>query len=168
MTIELNQIQELLFKPCGLSILNLTKDIECEEYNGYNLKTTTTSIKYRKAKVTPKKNGQFVTLWKRNKNGITEPFTINDPFDFYLIVTKTDEELGCFIFPKKILAAQHILSAAEKEGKRGFRIYPAWDIPSSKQAEKTKLWQNKYFIHLALINSETVEKAKNILNINKI
>lgn len=166
MTIELIQIEQLLFKPCGLSIINLIEDKECTEYDGFNCTTTTASIKYRKAKVTPKKNGQFVALWKRNKIGITEPFTINDTFDFYLIVAKTNVELGCFIFPKKILAVQHILSTAEKKGKRGFRIYPAWDIPSSKQAENTKLWQNKYFINLNFINSESLEKAKGILNIS--
>ncbi len=165
MTIELAQVEQILLQHFNISFINLTKDEECNEYDGFNCKTTIDNIKYRKAKITPKKSGQFVTLWRRNEKGITEPFTIDDAFDFYIIAAKISNELGCFIFPKNVLAEQHILSTAKREGKRGFRIYPEWDIPTNKQAEKTKLWQNKYFINLTNINDEALQKARYILNI---
>jgi len=46
------------------------------------------------------------------------------------------------------LVEKHILSSKNREGKRGFRVYPIWDLPISKQAMRTKLWQNDYFIDL--------------------
>jgi hypothetical protein len=38
-----------------------------------------------------------------------------------------------------------IISTHLKEGKRGMRVYPPWDLPSSKQAKKTQQWQLPYF-----------------------
>lgn len=93
---------------------------EAVEYSGceYCLK----DLRYiqRTAKITPKKIGQFVTLWKRNENGITVPFDIKDNFDISDCVKAYD-------------------------GKRGFRVYPKWDIPTNKQAIETQKWQLDYF-----------------------
>lgn len=165
MTSELKQLELLLFNHFGLQFSNCTKEEECEEYMGFNCCIETIPIKFRKAKVTPKKNGQFVTLWRRNEQKTTEPFTANAPFEFFIIVTATTKQLGCFIFPKHILVQQNILSTTKKEGKRGFRIYPEWDIPTSNQAKKTKLWQNNYFINLNELNDVMLQKAKSILDI---
>ena len=99
----------------------------------------------REAKTTPKKVGQFVSIWKRNKEGITEPRHINDAFEWLIIKCKSGNKSGRFIFPKSILIEKEIISTTEKEGKRGFRVYPPWDEPQSKQAIETKKWQVKFF-----------------------
>ena len=54
-----------------------------------------------------------------------------------------------FLFPKQVLAEKQILIIGAKDGKRGFRVYPNWDIPENKQAEKTKAWQMEFFVDLA-------------------
>ncbi|MNK00604.1 MepB protein [compost metagenome] len=138
---QLNELFEKLKTP----ITNIESDLECEAYFGCNFLAGTTKIKFRKAKITPKKIGQFVTLWRRNTKGITEPFNAKDEFDFYLIYTEKNEQHGFFLFPSRILADQQILASDKKDGKRGFRIYPLWDIPENKQAEKTKAWQSEFF-----------------------
>ncbi|WP_435524173.1 MepB family protein [Chryseobacterium indoltheticum] len=67
-------------------------------------------MKFRKAKVTPTKVGQFVTLWKRNLiSKETEPFTSADSSDFYFILTETSENFGFFFFTKDILIKNQIL-----------------------------------------------------------
>ena len=86
-----------------------------------------------------------MTIWKRNDKGITAPFDVSDNFDFIIITSKNGENLGQFVFPKAILLEKGIISNNNISGKRGIRVYPPWDIPRSKQAEKTQLWQTKYF-----------------------
>jgi hypothetical protein len=160
---EIQAIQNSVFSKLDCSITNLSKDLECEEYFGYNFQLNTFSIKFRKAKITPKKVGQFVTLWKRNPETLeTEPFTQQDHFNFYIVSTESGINNGFFIFSKEVLIQNKILTTLLKEGKRGFRVYPDWDIPQNKQAEKTKKWQEKSFINLSENNS--LEKFKAILD----
>ncbi len=140
-----------------------TKDQECEAYCGYNFKIGPLRIKFRKAKITPKKTGQFVTLWKRNPDGQTEPFSSNDDFDFYIVAAEEEQKFGIFLFSKHVLTYQQILTSKNKEGKRGFRIYPNWDIPTSKQAEKTKKWQQKHFIDMTNAGNQSTEKFNAII-----
>ncbi|MCU7616913.1 MepB family protein [Chryseobacterium sp. PBS4-4] len=147
MITELEQLQNSVFSKLSLIISQLQPDSECEDYFGHSFQLNHLSIKFRKAKITPKKVGQFVTLWKRNpESKQTEPFTSEDPFDFYIIFCNNDDKSGFFFFPKNILAQKQILTTSSKEGKRGFRVYPDWDSPENRQATKTQNWQKDFFI----------------------
>lgn len=121
---------------------------EGKEYCAKEFELDGMKCMYREAKITPKKIGQFVTLWNRNSDGITQPFCDTDSFEWVFIVTKTTEELGVFIFPKSVLINQKILTSSKGEGKRGFRVYPSWDIAKNKQAIKTQIWQLNHFVLL--------------------
>lgn len=59
---KIKRFEDSILKSINLSISNLEKDNECEEYLGYNFKVNQLFFKFRKAKITPKKNGLFVTL----------------------------------------------------------------------------------------------------------
>jgi hypothetical protein len=142
---ELLLLEVNILKNLNLQISNLNREEECNEYLGFNFTIGTQSFKFRKAKITPKKCGQFVTLWKRNQNGNTEPFQYSDPYDFYIIATDYEERKGFFLFSKYSLRENKILTHIY-DGKRGFRLYPDWDRPVSKQAIKTQIWQSAYFI----------------------
>lgn len=145
---ELIQIENKILKNLNLTLSAITADWECREYYGYNFLIENKNIKFRKAKVTPKKSGQFVTLWKRNTDGKTEPFGEKDNLDFVIIVVENGRTSGFFLFPKTILAEKGILTSNHKEGKRGFRVYSTWDKTNSNQAERTKCWQIQYFFDL--------------------
>ncbi|WP_326984052.1 MepB family protein [Chryseobacterium sp. MYb264] len=161
---EIQNIQDKVFKKLNLMISDFTKDLECDEYFGYNFKLNQFNIKFRKAKVTHKKIGQFVTLWKRNPDTKeTEPFHYNDDFDFYIIYTEHENNQGLFLFSKKVLIQHHILTIESKEGKRGFRVYPKWDIAENKQAIKTQNWQVQSFIDLSELEDEVFKTTNNIL-----
>ena len=155
---ELRQIQEALFIGKESEITSIAPDQECKEYSGFNLQIKGKNIKFRKSKITPKKTGQFVTLWKRNDRKQTEPFTINDNYDFYIIFCEQSGKNGFFLFPKLLLAANHILSSAKKIGKRGFRVYPSWAITENQQAKKSQQWQLEYFIDLSGNREEQLSK----------
>lgn len=141
-----------------LQFSDIHPDPKSSEYEGYNFRMENKNVKYRKAKITPKKVGQFVTLWKRDGAGKTVAFDVGDDFDFYLIAVEWNERFGIFVFPKRVLGERGILSNSNLEGKRGFRIYAEWDLPESKQAQKTKDWQCLYFIEF--LEDEKVNKEK--------
>lgn len=160
---ELSNLEKLLIEISGKGITNLTSDAECQEYLGFNFKIGRLNFKFRKSKITPKKVGQFVTLWKRNTENETEPFNETDNFDYYIFASEQDSKFGFFIFAKQVLIDQGILSSKFKEGKRGFRLYPAWCKTANKQADKTQAWQSKYFIDLNDDKVENLERVKAIM-----
>lgn len=163
MSTDLANLQSLLFRHLDLTFSTCTKDPECEDYSGQTCVLSSFLVKFRKAKITPKKTGQFVTVWQRNIAGITIPFTSTDPFDFYIIMTEDYNRIGYFIFPRSVLSERGILTTAKKEGKRGFRVYPDWDTPTNKQATQTQQWQSLYFIDCTAMTPQVLEKAKNII-----
>ncbi|MGV8878470.1 MAG: MepB family protein [Sphingobacteriaceae bacterium] len=160
----LERIRELVFQPCGFSMSIIIAEPESREYFAYDFQLGERKVKFRIAKITAKKTGQFVTIWKRNKNGITAPFDISDDFDFYMIVTLKDDHFGLFTFTKAILQEKGILSNQDKCGKRGIRIYPIWDLTTNKQAQKTQTWQASYFINLSIDEKPDLERAESLLN----
>lgn len=141
------------FSNINTSLSDLQIESEGQEYHAARFKLDEQKIIYRKAKITPKKIGQFVTCWRRNSKGITTPFHTHDDFDSFIIAVETNSQLGLFVFPKSILEQQGIISTDKKDGKRGFRIYPPWDEPTSKQAIRTKKWQLEYFADVNIDSS---------------
>jgi len=115
--------------------------------------------------LTPKKIGQFVTFWKRDLDGKTVPFDVNDDFDFYIITIEENENSGFFVFPKVILEKENLISSEKKTGKRGFRIYADWHFPNNKQAEKIKLWQTKYFINYSDSEDSVLNQFRKIIKL---
>ena len=117
------------------------------------------------AKITPTKTGQFVTIWKRNENGITEPHNLSDKFEFYIIATREETKFGVFIFNKTVLSENKILTNKKDEGKRGIRVYPTWSLTTNKQAQKTQNWQTKYFVEISNEEKIDINKVKKLLNL---
>ncbi|WP_196889355.1 MepB family protein [Aureivirga sp. CE67] len=157
---NLELINQKVFKTCDLKLSDIKIEPEGKEYDACNFKLNQSKVFSRSSKITPKKVGQFVTFWRRNKEGITEPHHEMNSFDFLIINAKTENNFGQFVFPKSVLIKKGIISTDKKEGKRGFRVYPNWDIPTSKQAISTQKWQTKYFYE---INNEIdFEKVKEL------
>jgi hypothetical protein len=136
---------KLFFKPKAYAISDIISESEGLEYAAMEFSLNSCRVKFRSAKITPKKIGQFVTQWKRNSDGITEPFSIEDPIEYYIICARNSSHFGLFVFPRNVLCEKGILSKEGKGGKRGYRIYPPWDSPNNKQAQRTQAWQREYF-----------------------
>jgi hypothetical protein len=149
-TPEIELIDSQLFKPQGRKLSNIKIEPESKEYLAHTFHLDGQKVIFRKAKITPTKTGQFVTIWKRNEKGITAPFSISDDFESMIILTQKEDSIGVFIFPKAVLHQNKIISDDKKDGKRGIRVYPPWDIPTSKQALKTQEWQTKYFFEFII------------------
>ncbi len=154
--------KELVYDSCGFELTNLKADTESIEYGACSFELNGMAVKHRVSKITPTKTGQFVTIWKRNKNGVTEPFDVSDGIDFIIITARSGDNFGQFIFPKSVLADKGIITNNNKEGKRGIRIYPPWDSATNKQAEKTQSWQTTYFLPIKKDLSTDFNLAKKL------
>ena len=162
---EIQLLNNSIFKVCGIELENVETEKESQEYFAHNFELNKQKVKFRMAKITPTKTGQFVTIWKRNENGITEPHNVDDEFEFYLIATRQSERFGVFIFDKTVLSENRILTSKKGEGKRGIRVYPNWNVTTNKQAQKTQNWQTKYFVEISNEEKIDINKVKKLLNL---
>lgn len=145
---DLLATQELVYTPCNLDCSEPIHESHNAEYGAYMFNLNALSIRFRVAKITPTKIGQFVTLWERIGDGPIQPYDISDPADLFIICTRKENNFGQFVFPKAVLGNQDILSNKGEGGKRAIRVYPPWDNPTSRQAQKTQKWQLEYFLEI--------------------
>lgn len=148
----------LAYEPCGFTCENLQIEAESADYGACAFVLNGQRIRFRVAKITPTKTGQFVTLWKRIGKGPIQPFDLSDPIDTFVVSTRSGPYFGQFIFPKAILAARDVVAKGGLGGKRAMRVYPPWDIPTSRQAQTTQAWQADYFLDLS--TSQSVDLAR--------
>lgn len=146
---DLLAVRELVYDKHGYDCTAPEMEAEGAEYGAYTFKLNRWLIRFRVAKITPTKVGQFVTLWKRSERGPIAPYDLSDPTDLYVISTRKGHHFGQFVFPKAVLCERGILSNNNKGGKRAIRVYPPWDEPTSGQAEKTQRWQLDYFLEIS-------------------
>ncbi len=126
---------------------------ESQDYDACRFLLNGKKIIYRTAKITPKKEGQFVTIWKRiDLGGPITPFHLHDEFDYLIIAISNGREAGQFTFDKEVLINHGLISSNNKTGKLGFRLYPPWSIPNSVTALKSQKWQLSYYGNIGLIN----------------
>jgi hypothetical protein len=143
------EINELVYTPTGFRCSQPIKEAESAEYGACTFQLNKFSIRFRVAKTTPTKAGQFVTLWKRIASGTIQPYDINDAIDFFVICTRTDNHFGQFVFSKHILHKHDVISDLEGDGgKRAIRVYPPWEKSLNRQAQKTQNWQKEYFLNI--------------------
>lgn len=142
----LKRIKKMVYDIAGLHLTNLQLNTESKEYGACSFKLNGKKIHFRVSKITPTKVGQFVAIWKRGKDGVTEPFDVADDFDFIIIASKNEENFGQFIFSKSVLVNYGVITNDGKSGKRGMRVYPPWVVTTNKQAKKTQSWQTNYFL----------------------
>lgn len=161
---DLLMADALLYKPYNLTMQNVHNESESQEYNACEFTLNQNRVKFRIAKITPTKVGQFVTIWKRIGNGPIMPFDMADSVDFFIISVRSGNHLGQFIFPKSVLHQKGYISKDSKGGKRAIRVYPPWDEVDSPIACKTQEWQLNYFIEIGSDKPLDKEKIKKIFN----
>ena len=154
-------IKTRIFDPLGFEIRNLVTCPESSAYEGCSFEINASKIVFRTAKITPAKTGQFVTIWKRNEQGITRPYKVSDDFDCMVIHVASGKHSGQFILSKTALLRHGIIDDGIQSGKRGFRVYPPWDVTNNNQARKAQKWQLEYFIDTSGANVD-LEKIKNL------
>lgn len=136
---------KLFYTPKNITIQNYQEEKEAVEYNGCSFTINDELIHFRTGKITPTKIGQFVSFWKRNAQDIIIPHDTEDQFKNLIVFVQNKTQTGVFIFPKEALIKYDFISTNHQGGKRGFRLYPAWDKTENTQAKKSQTWQLNYF-----------------------
>ncbi|MDD2878808.1 MAG: MepB family protein [Rhodoferax sp.] len=146
---DLMAAHALAYAPCGFTLSALAAEPESADYGACALVLNGLRIRFRVAKTTPTKTGQFVTLWKRVGGGPIQPFELSDPVDTFVVSTRSGPNFGQFVFPKAVLAAKDVVAKSGQGDKRAIRVYPPWASATSRQAHNTQTWQAAYFIDLS-------------------
>ncbi|MFF2041051.1 MepB family protein [Kitasatospora sp. NPDC058170] len=145
---DLIAAKALVYDRCGFACSQPVPEAESAEYAAYEFTLDGLAVRFRAARTTPTKAGQFVTVWKRSPAGPIQPFDATDPVDLFVISTRDDHHFGQFVFPMDALRRHGLVSANGSGGKRAFRIYPPWVTPANRQAGSTQAWQLGFFLHL--------------------
>ncbi|MGL5351806.1 MAG: MepB family protein [Clostridium sp.] len=149
---SIKYMSEVLYKPNNLIIKNPKEEKQNSDYGAGVFKLNSISVRFRVAKITPTKIGQFVAFWEKDTRNKNSPFSYNQSPDLLVINTFADKKIGQFIFPKEILLKKGILKTDGQCGKMAMRVYPSWDTPLNKQAIATQKWQLDYFIDISDTN----------------
>lgn len=150
------------YEPTGLVANNFSKEAESEEYGAFTFEMNNKRIKFRLAKITPTKIGQFVTLWKRIGSGPIMPYDISDAIDLFVISVRNKDHLVNLFFTKATLCEKGFVSKNQIGGKRAMRVYPPWDMTQSAQAKKTQEWQIKYFFEIYKNKNIDIPRIQNL------
>lgn len=129
----------------GSDVSVIEKEKQNAAYFGCVAQVDSKLHRIRVAKITPKKLGQFVAIWEKDESGCNVAFKSEISPNYLTIFCFDGINKGIFIFPKSLLEEKGIYQSLEKKGKMAFRVYPSWDIPSSKKALETQKWQLDFF-----------------------
>ncbi|MFD7527511.1 MepB family protein [Streptomyces sp. NPDC059849] len=157
---DLLAAKALVYDPSGLVCSRPVPEAESAEYGAHEFTVDGSAVRFRVARTTPTKVGQFVTVWKRSADGgPIRPFDSGDPVDLFVISTRDTGGaggaagavagaggFGQFVFPRAVLRERDIVSTDGVGGKRGFRVYPPWVTTTNRQAGRTQEWQVEYFL----------------------
>ncbi len=159
---DLIEAQKCIYEPHGFILKNVQQEVENQEYGACIFELAGKNVKFRVAKITPTKIGQFVTFYKREQRKII-PYDLSDAFDILIVSVRSEHGFGQFVFPKNVLYEKGFLSKNGVDGKRAMRVYPSWDLVNNQQAKKTQLWQLLYFVQIDLHKNSDLKKIRVLL-----
>ncbi|MFI9645308.1 MepB family protein [Streptomyces sp. NPDC052040] len=157
---DLLAAKERVYDPSGFSCTAPTPEPESAEYAAYAFTLNGLSVRFRAARTTPTKAGQFVTVWQRSAEGPIRPFDVADSVDLFVISSREGDRFGQFVFPREALCARGIVSRAGSGGKRAFRVYAPWVTTTSRAAGATQEWQSAYFLPLVGLGPVDLLRAR--------
>ncbi|GAA2618320.1 MULTISPECIES: MepB family protein [Streptomyces] len=147
----------LVYDPCGFTCSLPVPEAEGADYAAHSFTLDGREVRFRVAKTTPTKVGQFVTVWKRSPAGPIQPFDSTDPVELFVISSRQDHHFGQFVLPLDALRRHGVVSTDGSGGKRAFRVYPPWVTTTNRQADRAQAWQLDHFLPLPVTQDGPVD-----------
>ncbi|WP_435210558.1 MepB family protein [Streptomyces sp. bgisy034] len=147
-----------VYDPMGFACSQPVPEPESAEHAAHAFTLDGLSVRFRVARTTPTKAGQFVTVWQRSEQGPIRPFDAEDGVDLVVVSSRGSGHFGQFVFPREELCRRGVMSRNGSGGKRGFRVYPPWVTTTSRQAGNSQAWQVRHFLSLG--EGEPVDAAR--------
>lgn len=149
-----------VFEPLGWIVSALRREPESAEYAAWVFEVNGAEVRFRQARTTPAKAGQFVTIWARVPAGPIRPFDMADPVALFIVSVCSGEEAGQFVFSKVELQRQGVVSRDGIGGKRAIRVYPPWDVAPNRHAQRSQAWQSEFFLGFGEAGVPDLARAK--------
>ncbi|MEV4439630.1 MepB family protein [Streptomyces sp. NPDC049577] len=159
---DLLAAKTLVYDPSGFACSPPVPEPESAEYAAHGFTLDGLSVRFRVARTTPTKAGQFVTVWQRSAEGPIRPFDASDGVDLFVVSSRDSGHFGQFVFPRDVLCERGIVSRNGSGGKRGFRVYPPWVATTSRQASGTQAWQVNHFLMLGEDGPVDMARARSL------
>ena len=162
----LRYMNQTIYEPKQITVESIQEEKQNAEYGAGVFRLSSKTVRFRVAKITPTKIGQFVAFWEKDNNNKNRPFIFEEAPELLVVTTfKNNNEFGQFVFPKDILVKKNILRTTSTTGKMAIRVYPSWDTPTSKQALNTQKWQAPYFVDMSTHNQDSVDKLMDLYSL---
>lgn len=129
------------------SVHKIKKNSSNGEYEALSFVSDGKTYQSRLAKKTPKKDGYFLAVWKKDSDGPNAPYDVAEFSDYLLVFIADGFKRGYFCFPRSELAQRGVLRA-DGRGKMAFRVYPIWCVDLNASAARAQRWQVQYFHEL--------------------
>lgn len=159
---DLMAAKALVYDPCRFACSQPVPEAEGAAYAAHAFTLDGLRVRFRAARTTPTKAGQFVTVWQRSPAGPIRPFDAADPVDLFVIAAREPGRAGQFVFPVAALLRHGVVSADGVGGKRAFRVYPPWVTTANRQAGLAQAWQLEHFLHLPQDAPADRERARTL------
>ncbi|MCX4524226.1 MULTISPECIES: MepB family protein [unclassified Streptomyces] len=159
---DLRAARELVYVPCGFACSEPVPEAESAEYAAHTFTLDGRSVRFRAARTTPTKAGQFVTVWQRSPGGPIRPFDAADPVDLFVVSCRDRGRFGQFVFSVDAFRRHGVVSVDGAGGKRALRVYPPWVTTTSRQAARTQAWQLEHFLDLSVPAAVDLGRAREL------
>ena len=167
--IAIDYINTTIYHSIGMNINSIIEESQNHDYGAgkFDIDTGTNvrAVRFRVAKITPTKLGQFVSCWEKDIHNKNTAYTNQNAPDLLVItVFSIHGVFGQFVFPKNILLSKNILRTDTTQGKMAFRVYPSWVQVVSQSAVQTQRWQLDYFFEVNDISKLPTQRILALYN----
>lgn len=99
-----------LFDVLGVEYSPAVSEPDNAEYGAVIADVGQSTTRFRVGKLTPRKVGLFVSVWRRAPGGSTEPFPAEGNVDMLVVAAREGDRFGAFVFPTEVLVSRGVVS----------------------------------------------------------
>lgn len=135
----LTHVNKIFYEPNHLTIHDIQEEAQNSEYGAGMFQLNSTSVRFRVAKITPNKIGQFVAFWEKDGDGKNQAFSYEKAADLLVINTfASNHHFGQFVFPKEVLVSKISLKQPLQKEKWQLEFTLNGKIPLANKLSKHK------------------------------